>query len=284
MKQKLSVITALFIVGAFLFVCTSSAIPPMPSSSGTTYDGTGVNITATTANITTLTATSSNTTGTATANVLNVTTGTFATANITGTTTANVLNATTFTATTSNTTGTGTANVLNITTLTSATAKFTTGAAAGYIFVSDADGDGTWTAGTTDASSNSTAIYKASDGSIASWTTSIDGHANATLTLYPGICPIVHNTSQADANVTITLPSVASGLCFTALVVTTEDDKTWRFNSAAANTICLGATCAKDDIGFATGQNTKGGLFKCIAQGTEWFCHTITGTVDAGDL
>lgn len=46
MKQKLSVITALFIFGAFLWVCTSSAIPPMPS--GTTYDGTGVaNITTT---------------------------------------------------------------------------------------------------------------------------------------------------------------------------------------------------------------------------------------------
>jgi hypothetical protein len=70
MKQKLSVITALFIVGAFLFVCTSSAIPPMPSS-GTTYDGTGVNITATTANITTLTAASSNTTGVMAANVIN---------------------------------------------------------------------------------------------------------------------------------------------------------------------------------------------------------------------
>jgi hypothetical protein len=50
------------------------------------------------------------------------------------------------------------------------------------------------------------------------------------------------------------------------------------------NTICLGATCGKDDIGFATGQNTKGGMFKCVAQGTELFCHTITGTVDAGDL
>jgi hypothetical protein len=55
MKQKLSVITFFLIIGAFLWVCTSSAIPPMPSS-GTTYDGTGVNITATSANITTLTA------------------------------------------------------------------------------------------------------------------------------------------------------------------------------------------------------------------------------------
>jgi hypothetical protein len=74
MKQKLSVITALFIVGAFLFVCTSSAIPPMPSSS---YTGTGAdnitttNLTATSANITTLTAASSNTTGVMAANVIN---------------------------------------------------------------------------------------------------------------------------------------------------------------------------------------------------------------------
>jgi hypothetical protein len=75
MKQKLSVITFFLIIGAFLFVCTSSAIPPMPSS-GTTYDGTGVNITATSANITTLTAanavfTASNTTGVMAANVIN---------------------------------------------------------------------------------------------------------------------------------------------------------------------------------------------------------------------
>jgi hypothetical protein len=60
MKQKLSVITFFLIIGAFLWVCTSSAIPPMPSSS---YDGTGVNITATTANITTLTAATANITG-----------------------------------------------------------------------------------------------------------------------------------------------------------------------------------------------------------------------------
>jgi trimeric autotransporter adhesin len=84
MKQKLSVITALFIVGAFLFVCTSSAIPPMPSSSGTPYDGTGV------ANITTtnIVATGGNITGLTN---LGVTTGTFANANITDTLTANVL-------------------------------------------------------------------------------------------------------------------------------------------------------------------------------------------------
>lgn len=61
MKQKLSVITALFIIGAFLWVCTSSAIPPMPSSSGTTYDGTGVaNITTTNLGAANATLTSAN--------------------------------------------------------------------------------------------------------------------------------------------------------------------------------------------------------------------------------
>jgi hypothetical protein len=63
MKQKLSVITAFFIVGAFLFVCTSSAIPPMPSSS---YTGTGVanitttNVISTTANVTNLNVSNAN--------------------------------------------------------------------------------------------------------------------------------------------------------------------------------------------------------------------------------
>ena len=69
MKQKLSIVTFFFIIGAFLWVCTSSAIPPMP-----TYDGTGV------ANITTtnLNAVAANITGVTTANVVNA-----ASANIT---------------------------------------------------------------------------------------------------------------------------------------------------------------------------------------------------------
>jgi len=77
MKQKLSVITFIFIVGAFLFVCTSSAIPPMPSS---TYDGTGV------ANVTTtnLMATTANITGITVANVINATTLTGDGSGITG--------------------------------------------------------------------------------------------------------------------------------------------------------------------------------------------------------
>jgi hypothetical protein len=137
----------------------------------------------------------------------------------------------------------------------------------------------------TDNSTASHALYKDASGNVANQVLSIDAHAGSTtITLIPGVCPVIHNTSQADANVTNALPAVASGLCFTALVTTTEDDKTWRLSAAAVNTICLGATCGKDDIGFATGQNTKGGMFKCVAQGTEWFCHTVTGTVDAGDL
>jgi hypothetical protein len=137
----------------------------------------------------------------------------------------------------------------------------------------------------TDNSTASHALYKDSSGNITNIVTAIDAHAaNTTITLIPGICATLHNTSQADSNIANTLPAVADGLCFTGLVTTTEDDKTWRFTAAAANTICLGATCGKDDIGFATGQTTKGGMFKCLGIGTEWFCHTITGTVDAGDL
>lgn len=71
MKQKLSVITALFIVGAFLFVCTSSAIPPMPSSSVTGLTAAN-NVAITGGNVTGLTSLTSNVTiitDSATANV-----------------------------------------------------------------------------------------------------------------------------------------------------------------------------------------------------------------------
>ena len=136
-----------------------------------------------------------------------------------------------------------------------------------------------------DLSTASHSIYKDSAGNITNIVTAIDAHAsNTPITLIPGVCATIHNSAQGDANAVSTLPAVANGLCFTGLVVTTEDDKTFRLNAAAANTICLGATCGKDDIGFATGQNTKGGMFKCIGIVADWFCHTITGTVDAGDL
>lgn len=136
-----------------------------------------------------------------------------------------------------------------------------------------------------DLSTASHSIYKDSAGNITNIITAIDASAaNTTIDLIPGICATIHNYEQGDANAVSTLPAIAEGLCFTGLVTTTEDDKTFRLNAAAANTICLGATCGKDDIGFATGQNIKGGMFKCIAIAEDWFCHTITGTVDAGDL
>lgn len=137
----------------------------------------------------------------------------------------------------------------------------------------------------TDNSTASHALYKGADGNIANQVLSIDAHAaSTTITLIPGICPVIHNTLQADANIANTLPAVAEGLCFTALVTTTENDKTWRLTAAAVNTVCLGTTCGKDDIGFATTKVVKGAMFKCVAQGTEWFCNTITGEPDAGDL
>jgi len=68
------------------------------------------------------------------------------------------------------------------------------------------------------------------------------------------------------------------------LVVTDEADDTFRFPAASVNTVCLDGTCGKDDIGFATTKVTKGAAFSCVAQGTEWFCYTVSGTPNAGDL
>lgn len=138
-----------------------------------------------------------------------------------------------------------------------------------------------------DNSTASHGVYKASGGTIENIVTVIDAHAaSTTITLIPGICPTIHNTSQADSNIANTLPAVAEGLCFIGLVTTTEDDKTWRFTAASANTVCLNGTCGKDDIGFATTKVTKGAAFACIAQGTEWFCYTVgsNSTPNAGDL
>jgi len=199
------------------------------------------------------------------------------------------------------------------------TLKDTTGAGLGKVLVSDAEGNLTYiTAGTTgqvliganganpafgeltvgsvsgaaatadlaeDLSTASHSIYKDSAGNITDIVTAIDAHAsNTTIALIPGICATIHNSAQGDANAVSTLPAIANGLCFTGLVVTTEDDKTFRLTAGTANTICLGETCGKDDIGFATTKVTKGGMFKCLGIGADWFCHTITGTVDAGDL
>lgn len=139
---------------------------------------------------------------------------------------------------------------------------------------------------TTDNSTASHALYKDSSGYVADQVLSIDAHAaSTTITLYPGICPIIHNTSQGDdVAAGGTLPAVADGKCFMGLVVTAKDDETFRLVAASANTVCLDGTCGKDDVGFATTKVVKGSFFTCIGQGTEWFCETGRGTVNAGDL
>lgn len=113
----------------------------------------------------------------------------------------------------------------------------------------------------------------------------IDAHAaSTTITLYPHKCAIIHNKSQADSNISNTLPAVSDGSCFIAQVVTTEDDKNWRLVAASANTICLDGTCSKDDVGFTGGQVTKGNFFTCFGLDGEWYCETGRGTANAGDL
>ena len=70
MKQKLSIVTFLAIIGAFMWVCTSSAIPPMPVGTMGSQSANAVAITG--GNVTGLTSLTSNVTvitDSATANV-----------------------------------------------------------------------------------------------------------------------------------------------------------------------------------------------------------------------
>jgi len=176
-----------------------------------------------------------------------------------------------------------------------------------YIF--DADGDGTFEAGeeitdeqmicgnvqdarytlkscgakVTDNSTASHAVYKDSDGHIENQDLTIDAHAaSTTITLIPGICPIIHNASQADSNINNTLPAVGAGKCFVALATSAEADKYWRLTAAAANTVCLNRTCGKDYIQFPT--PAVGDTFTCMSDGTNWYCYDRDSDAEAGDL
>jgi hypothetical protein len=115
--------------------------------------------------------------------------------------------------------------------------------------------------------------------------TAIDAHAaSTTITLIPGICPVIHNTSQAAADVTNALPALAEGLCFIAQVRTAQGANYWRLTSAAANTISLDkTTTGKDYIQFAT--PAVDDYYTCVASGTDhWACYSGVGTAAAGDL
>jgi hypothetical protein len=135
----------------------------------------------------------------------------------------------------------------------------------------------------TDNSTASHATYKDSSGYIANQVLTIDAHAaSTTITLIPGICPIIHNASQADADINNTLPAVGAGLCFVALATSAEADKYWRLTAAAANTVCLNRTCGKDYIQFPT--PAVGDTFTCMSDGTNWYCYDRDSDAEAGDL
>jgi hypothetical protein len=136
---------------------------------------------------------------------------------------------------------------------------------------------------TTDNSTASHAIYKDYSGYVANQVLSIDAHAaSTTITLIAGICPIIHNASQADSNIDNTLPAVGAGKCFVALATSVEADKYWRLTAAAANTVCLNRTCGKDYIQFDT--PAVGDTFTCISDGTNWYCYDYDSSATAGDL
>jgi hypothetical protein len=130
----------------------------------------------------------------------------------------------------------------------------------------------------TDNSTSSHGIYKDASGYIANLPVAIDAHAaSTTITLYPGICPVIHNAGQAAADINNALPSLAEGLCFIAQVRTAQAANYWRLTAATGNTVCLDGTCSKDYVSFAA--PAVANFYTCIAAGTTaWHCESGRGT------
>lgn len=130
---------------------------------------------------------------------------------------------------------------------------------------------------TTDNSTASHGMYKDSNGYVANLVTAIDAHAaSTTITLIPGICPVIHNASQGAADINNALPALAEGLCFVAQVRTAQGANYWRLTAETGNTICLGTTCAKDYVQFAT--PAVGNFYTCTASASAWYCNQGLGT------
>jgi hypothetical protein len=130
----------------------------------------------------------------------------------------------------------------------------------------------------TDNSTASHGMYKDSDGHVENLVVAIDAHAaSTTITLIPGICPIIHNASQAAADINNALPALAEGKCFVMQVRTAQAANYWRLTAATGNTVCLDGTCDKDYVSFAA--PAVANKVSCIAMGTTyWDCETIRGT------
>lgn len=130
----------------------------------------------------------------------------------------------------------------------------------------------------TDNSTASHGIYKDASGYIANLPVAIDAHAaSTTITLYPGICPVIHNAGQEAADINNALPTLAEGLCFIAQVRTAQAANYWRLTAATGNTVCLDGTCAKDYVSFAA--PAVANFYTCIAAGTTaWHCESGRGT------
>ena len=126
-------------------------------------------------------------------------------------------------------------------------------------------------------------LFKQTATSVNNVITSIDAHAaSTTITLYPGICPVIHNASQAAADVNNALPALAADLCFIAQVRTTQTNY-WRLTAASAGTVCLDGTCAKNYVSFNSGQLAVANYYTCMVGATDttlqWNCYSGKGTV-----
>lgn len=164
------------------------------------------------------------------------------------------------------------------------------GSSTGVNTTYDADSDGFIDADKIDGivgdnSTASHAIYKDASNAVANQVLAIDAHeGSTTISLIPGICPVIHNSGQADADVSNALPAPVEGACFTAQARSTRSGKYWRLSAAASGTINLdGTTLGRDYVQFTSVAIDE--KFACIASGTDhWDCTTMNGTVAVGYL
>jgi hypothetical protein len=120
-------------------------------------------------------------------------------------------------------------------------------------------------------------IVKAGASSIGTATFAIDASTATTITLYPGICPNIHNYNQASGNVVNVLPSLAEGLCFVGQIRSANTGYYWRLEAASSTSVCLDGTCGKNYVQIASASVAN--FFTCNAAGTlQWHCESGRGT------
>ena len=123
-------------------------------------------------------------------------------------------------------------------------------------------------------------------GSIRGTYKSVDGSANATLTVAQVTGTIISNQGQAAANIALVLPVAVAGYSFTAVVGTTQAGNTWKFTAGGGDKIYLDGVSGTDGqsaiVTPTIGNFITFFTFKSGAGTYDWIAQTGAGTWTAG--